>query len=183
MPPSQSSTLKTARTTRVAPSQQTIAMQTIAPEPCLPGTTGAVGIDVSKKNFHACYLAHAKARAQTGVFSSDADGHTKFLRWLDRVGARKSVHLCLEETGCYGRALGAFLHEAGHHVSIVNAALIKNFGRSLNLRTKTDAVDAKLIAPSSPNTPWSACLRAGHRWPRNTRHCEMPAAVADNSSP
>lgn len=136
---------RTAKT-RTAKTKAARVPQAIAPEPCLPGTTGAVGIDVSKANFHVCYLAGPKARPQTGVFSSDAQGHTKFLRWLDRVGASKSVHICLEETGCYGRALGAFLHEAGHHVSIVNAALIKNFGASLNLRTKTDAVDARLIA-------------------------------------
>ena len=118
----------------------------IAPEPCLPGTAGAVGIDVSKANFHACYLADSKARPQTGVFTADPAGHAKFLLWLDRVGTRQSLHLCLEETGCYGRALAAFLHQAGHHVSIVNAALIKNYGRSLNLRTKNDRVDAQLIA-------------------------------------
>lgn len=118
----------------------------IAPEPTLPGTTGAVGIDVSKATFHACYLAHSTARPQTGVFSADAAGHAKFLAWLDRIGTHHSLHLCLEETGCYGRALGTFLHQAGHHVSIVNAALIKNYGRSLNLRTKNDHVDAQLIA-------------------------------------
>lgn len=118
----------------------------IAPEPALPGTTGAVGLDVSKANFHACYLADSSARPQTGVFTADAAGHAKFLVWLDRVGTRQSLHLCLEETGCYGRALAAFLHEAGHHVSVVNASLIKNHGRSLNLRTKNDRVDARLIA-------------------------------------
>lgn len=118
----------------------------IAPEPCLPGTAGAVGIDVSKANFHACYLADSKARPHSGVFTADAAGHAKFLLWLDRVGARQSLHLCLEETGCYGRSLASFLHQAGHHVSLVNAALIKNYGRSLNLRTKNDRVDAQLIA-------------------------------------
>jgi transposase len=118
----------------------------IAPEPCLPGTTGAVGIDVSKASFHVCYLADSKARPQTGNFNADDEGHAKFLKWLDRVGTSQSLHLCLEETGCYGRALAAFLHKAGHHVSLVNAALIKNYGRSLNLRTKNDRVDARLIA-------------------------------------
>ena len=118
----------------------------IAPEPCLPGLSGVVGIDVSKANFHACHLADSRARPQTGVFTADAAGHARFLAWLDRVGARQSLHLCLEETGCYGRALASFLHEAGHHVSIVNAALIKSFGCSLNLRTKNDRIDARLIA-------------------------------------
>jgi transposase len=52
----------------------------------------------------------------------------------------------MEETGCYGRALAAFLHQAGHHVSLVNAALIKSYGQSRNLRNKNDTLDARLIA-------------------------------------
>lgn len=119
---------------------------TIAPETTLAGLSGAVGIDVSKSKFNTCYMADKQSRSQQGEFTSDAAGHAKFLAWLDRVGGGRALHLCLEETGCYGRALAAFLHEAGHQVSIVNAALIKNFGRSLNVRTKNDVVDAWLIA-------------------------------------
>jgi transposase len=122
------------------------AKATIAPQPTLAGLSGAVGIDVSKSKFNACYLADSQSRGQDGEFTSDAAGHAKFLAWLDRVGAGRALHLCMEETGCYGQALAAFLHEAGHHVSIVNAALIKNYGRSLNVRTKNDLVDARLIA-------------------------------------
>lgn len=118
----------------------------IAPEPTLAGLSGAVGIDVSKSKFNVCYLADGQSRGHQGEFTCDASGHAKFLVWLERVGAGQSVHLCLEETGCYGQALAAFLHKAGHHVSIVNAALIKNYGRSLNVRTKNDIVDAWLIA-------------------------------------
>lgn len=118
----------------------------IAPEPTLAGLGGAVGIDVSKSKFNVCYLTDGQSRGHNGEFTADAIGHAKFLAWLERVGAGQSVHLCLEETGCYGQALAAFLHEAGHHVSIVNAALIKNYGRSLNVRTKNDVVDARLIA-------------------------------------
>lgn len=118
----------------------------IAPEPSLPGLTGVVGIDVAKSKFDACYLLHATAKPAYGTFSSDDIGLKKFTQWLNRVSAGVSVHLCLEETGTYGRALAAFLHQSGHHVSIVNAALIKNFGGSLNVRTKNDRVDAHLIA-------------------------------------
>lgn len=137
---------------------------TIAPEPTLAGLSGAVGIDVSKSKFNACYMADKQSRSQQGVFTSDSAGHAKFLAWLDRVGGGKALHLCLEETGAYGRALAAFLHEAGHHVSIVNAALIKNFGRSLNVRTKNDVVDAWLITQYTLE-------RVPGRWiPLNTQH-------------
>ena len=49
-------------------------------------------------------------------------------------------------TGAYGEALALFLHQAGHTVSVVNPAAIKAFAASRLSRTKTDRVDAELIA-------------------------------------
>ncbi len=118
----------------------------IAPKPSLPGLTGVVGIDVSKGKFDACFLLDATSRPQHGTFTSNARGHAKFLLWLDRVAGTHSVHLCLEETGCYGQALGKLLHDAGHHVSLVNPTLIKRYAESLNVRTKNDRADAQIIA-------------------------------------
>jgi len=42
--------------------------------------------------------------------------------------------------------LAIFLHEAGHKVSIVNPARIKGFAQSELIRTKTDKIDAGIIA-------------------------------------
>lgn len=117
-----------------------------APQPTLPGTCGAIGIDIAKKTFHVCYLSTRDAREQRGEFTNDAAGHAKFMLWVNRVSQGQAVHFCLEETGIYGRALAVFLHQAQHHVSLVNAALVKHHGRSLNLRSKTDRIDAWLIA-------------------------------------
>jgi transposase len=69
--------------------------------------------------------------------------HTLF--WLSRQGV-ESVHACLEATGTYGEALSPFLHEAGHRVSVINPAATKAFAGSQLSRTKTDRVDAELIA-------------------------------------
>lgn len=118
----------------------------IAPKPSLPGLTGVVGIDVSKGKFDACFLLDTRSRPQHGTFTSDSRGHAKFILWLDRVAGTQSVHLCLEETGCYGQALGKLLYDAGHHVSLVNPTLIKRYAESLNVRTKNDRVDAQIIA-------------------------------------
>lgn len=141
--------MRKSKTTKTSPSPDASApahTSLIAPQPALPGATGAVGIDVSKKTFNAAYQPTRGAPCKNGVFTSDAAGQAKFLLWLQRVGAGQSCHICLEETGLYGRALASFLHKAGHHVSLVNAAIIAHYGRSLNLRTKNDPVDARLIA-------------------------------------
>lgn len=52
----------------------------------------------------------------------------------------------MEATGTYGESLALYLHEVGHTVSVVNPAAIKAFAQSRLSRTKTDRVDAELIA-------------------------------------
>jgi transposase len=107
------------------------------------------------------------------VLTSDAAGQAKFLLQLQRVRAGQSCHICLDETGLYGRALASFLQEAVYNVSLVNAALIAHHGRSLNLRTKNDPVDARLIAVYTlervpprftPLPPRHQELRDASRW-------------------
>jgi transposase len=53
---------------------------------------------------------------------------------------------CMEATGSYWEGLALHLHGLGHRVSVINPARIKAFAESELLRTKTDAVDAALIA-------------------------------------
>jgi transposase len=101
---------------------------------------------MSKRYFHACLLQQIDSKPVSARFDAHEEGFVKFITWVKRVSSSQMLHFCLEETGIYGRGLAAFLHEAGHHVSLVNAALIKHHGRSLNLRMKTDTVDAWLIA-------------------------------------
>jgi len=52
----------------------------------------------------------------------------------------------MEATGNSGEDLAIYLHEAGHAVSMVNPARIKGFAQSELIRTKTDKLDAGLIA-------------------------------------
>jgi transposase len=52
----------------------------------------------------------------------------------------------MEATGTYGDSLAAYLHEQDQLVSIVNPAAIKAYAQSHLSRTKTDRVDAALIA-------------------------------------
>jgi transposase len=56
------------------------------------------------------------------------------------------VHACLEATGGWSEDLAIALYEAGHVVSLVNPMRIKAFAKSEMLRTKTDRIDAVLIA-------------------------------------
>jgi transposase len=54
----------------------------------------------------------------------------------------KQAHVCMEATGRHSLGVALALHEAGHVVSVVNPAQIRDFARTKLGRNKTDKVDA-----------------------------------------
>ncbi|HEV3090251.1 MAG TPA: transposase [Candidatus Cybelea sp.] len=102
-----------------------------------------MGIDLSKETFHA-FLLCERADAKK-VFPNTPKGFEQLTTWLKNRHA-VDVHICMEATGLYWEALALYLHGLEQHVSVVNPARIKAFAQSELLRTKTDAVDAALIA-------------------------------------
>jgi transposase len=103
-----------------------------------------LGIDVSKNDLHAALIGN-DGRAAKHSFPNTARGFEQLLRWLKNRGV-EDVHACMEASGGWGEDAGIALVEHGYLVSIVNPARIKAFGKSEGVRTKTDAVDASLIA-------------------------------------
>lgn len=103
-----------------------------------------LGVDVGKAKVHVALLRdESKIRSHT--FENSASGFEQLSSWLKKQEAQR-VHACMESTGGYGEALALFLLDRGHKVSIVNPSRIKAFAGSELLRTKTDKVDAALIA-------------------------------------
>lgn len=105
-------------------------------------TDGKLGIDVSKNTLDASLSSDDKVRAKS--FANSSDGWRHLLDWLI---ARKiqRVHACLESTGLYSLGIACALYDAGHVVSIVNPAQIRDFARTKLGRNKTDGVDASHI--------------------------------------
>lgn len=103
-----------------------------------------LGIDISKSKFNVC-LIRESGKLKHRVFPNTAAGFEQFREWLAQQGIER-VHACLEATGTYGEALALDLYQAGHSVSVVNPAAVKAFAQSRLSRTKTDKVDAELIA-------------------------------------
>lgn len=104
----------------------------------------ALGIDIAKEKFNACLL-RADGKLRHKVFANTEDGFLQLVEWLAKQDTER-VHACLEATGTYGESLALFLHEAGQQVSVINPAAVKAFAASRLSRTKTDKVDAELIA-------------------------------------
>jgi transposase len=107
-------------------------------------TEPVLGIDIAKLKFNVCLIQHS-SKLKHKVFPNTSIGCEQLSEWFAKQGVER-VHACLEATGTYGEALALFLHQAGHRVSVVNPAAIKAFAGSRLSRTKTDHVDAELIA-------------------------------------
>ena len=103
---------------------------------------GHLGIDIAKSKFDVVFLVGDVKRHR--VFGNDEGGFEALLGWLGEHA--DSVQACMEATGGYGDDLALFLHEHAIPVSVINPLRIKAFGQSELVRTKTDKVDAGVIA-------------------------------------
>ena len=99
-----------------------------------------VGIDVSKATFVVAYSSAKGSR--TNSFKNTVKGIHEFIQTISVA----EHHCVLEATGNYSALLVYLLSEAGIAVSLENPLKIKNFARVMLSVTKTDEIDARLIA-------------------------------------
>lgn len=107
-----------------------------------------IGIDVSKAKLDCSLLldaAGSKRRAKS--VANSRTGIAELLAWCAKQQvAVHELHAILEGTGVYHEQAALALADAGATVSIVNPAQVRDFGRSLGVRTKTDGVDSAVLA-------------------------------------
>jgi transposase len=105
-----------------------------------------LGLDIAKAKLDSHFQRVGSAdKPIHRRYDNTPAGQEQLVSWLasQQVG---QLHVCLEATGTYGRAVALRLHQAGYRVSIVNPLRIKRYGESELLRVKTDKSDAALIA-------------------------------------
>jgi transposase len=94
-------------------------------------------------------------KAERVTLDNDADGHAKLVRLLTR--GKASARVCLEATGIYHLDLALALHRAPRiEVSVLNPASVRDFGRALMERSKTDRVDAGVLLSYAERMPFTA---------------------------
>ena len=102
-----------------------------------------VGIDVGCKELVMVVRCQGKSRKAITV-SNTAEGHQSLIKQLKKLA--KSVRICMEATGVYHFDLAVALHHAQLDVMVVNPKATHNFSKVLMSRSKTDAVDAEVLA-------------------------------------
>jgi transposase len=115
-----------------------------------------LGIDIAKATFAAALL-RPDGKMRHKSCANTPTGFAALAAWVQRQGVTH-VHATLEATGTYGEALALWLHDAGHVVSVVNPSVIHAYARTQLARSKTDRIDAELIArftASHQPAPWT----------------------------
>ena len=117
-----------------------------------------LGIDVAKAKLD-CALRLPEGKIFHKVVENKPAAFTQLLTFLGKHHAQ-GVHVCMEATGVYWEAIAEFLAAREKFtVSVVNPVQIKAYAASLLTRTKTDKVDARLIAAFCAERqpePWQA---------------------------
>lgn len=116
-----------------------------------------LGIDVAKAKLD-CALRLPNGKFRTKAIPNSPEGFTALATWLTDKDAL-DVQVCLEATGVYWEDIAQFLATQRLTVSVINPAQIKAYAASRLTRTKTDAVDARLIAEFCAErqpSPWQA---------------------------
>jgi transposase len=106
-----------------------------------------LGMDVAKAKLNCCLLDDAEAKRKAKTVENSKEGIAALLEWTAKQGvSRQQLHVVMEATGVYHEQAALALADAGVTVSIINPAQVKDFGRGLAVRTKTDGVDSVVLA-------------------------------------
>jgi transposase len=109
------------------------------------------GIDISKLDFTVCYVKRAGSGkiyfSDVETFENKKKGFNQFLKWSRKVSIPSLKLLFLmEATGIYFEPLAYHLHNIKKRVCVILPNKVKYYAKSLNIKTKTDAIDSRIIA-------------------------------------
>jgi transposase len=113
------------------------------------------GIDVSAKQLVVVLQGDGENEAPRS-FANTAAGHRELKRYLTRASSR--VRVCLESTGLYGLDVALLLQaDSRVEMMVANPRAVRNFAQALLQRSKSDPVDARVLAEYAarmPFQPW-----------------------------
>lgn len=109
-----------------------------------------VGIDVAGKDFRVCFMIRSPDRIKikgSRKFSNTGKGHQALLKWIENKRLTEHpVRVTMEATGVYYEALAYCLYDHGCQVHVLLPNRIKGYFKFLNLKSKTDKIEAEGLA-------------------------------------
>lgn len=111
----------------------------------------ALGIDVSKGSLSIC-LGLVKNDLSKDFLSredvtNDKQGFKELDKWIKKSsnGTDKPI-VVMEATGVYHEGIALYLYTHGYKVSVMQSGRVKRYAQSLDQRSKTDALDSKMLS-------------------------------------
>jgi len=110
-----------------------------------------VGVDISKDDFKACFyqlsIDQSKRIKGSKTFKNTKAGFAAFLKWVEKHRAKDvEVRITMEATGVYYEQLVHYLKDhQDYYLSVVLPNMSKAYFKSLNVKSKTDKIDAKIL--------------------------------------
>ena len=117
-----------------------------------------LGIDVSKKKLDLCLIpdesivsnkhgqrSMSQPKSYRRTVTNTIAGMTTIAKWLMSKGVT-TAHVSIEPTSVYHEFAVETLLSGGHWVSIVNAGQVRQYAAAMGIDTKTDTIDALVLA-------------------------------------
>ena len=110
-----------------------------------------VGIDIAKKDFKANFqvLNSAQERKvkRSSTFGNRLSVFERFVNWVEKSrDPEVEVRITIEATGVYYEQLVHYLHDhTDYRISVLLPNKSKAYFKSLNIKTKTDKIDATVL--------------------------------------
>lgn len=109
-----------------------------------------IGIDVSKDFLECCIGSSDEDQneqfSKSKSFDNAKEGFEQLLKWVNESRCCQNLVFIMEATGVYYENLAYWLDGKGEQVCVLLPGKVKHFTKSLNVKTKTDSVDAKILS-------------------------------------
>lgn len=128
-----------------------VSTQKSTPVSMLPLVKHCVGIDVSKDSLEVCFASMDGEQTvtvkATRTFGNRPNGWKALNAWITRLRTPDvPLWVVMEATGVYYEGLAYFLNEQHYQVAVVLPNKTKSYLASLNLKSKTDALEARALS-------------------------------------
>ncbi len=108
-----------------------------------------IGIDVSKEKLDCLWLRDPQnLKVKSKVFGNTLKSFEQLCQWSTKQTGEplSEILFVMEATGIYHEALAYHLHQCGAKVAVVNPAWVRDYAKSLGIRTKNDKKDSMVLA-------------------------------------
>ncbi len=127
-------------------------------------TKQSIGIDISKDTFTACGCSHELDGklffSEVRTFKNELKGFNQLLRWVKSISSPGiEIIFLMEATGVYYESLAHHLSKIKKKVVVILPNMSKHYFSSLNVKSKTDELDARVLSRFGVERPHRSWYR------------------------